>query len=192
MSHYIYIISLISACSELVIFLIILISLFYSGSGDVWNMKLKSEYKTVIIHAFIPMVTLIRFITSDIRIEINIKLYEKFSGGLPFIVYSCIMLPLCGAKVFTTLNKNEGDGKIPYGFFDFYHQSWYVCLIISFLIIVFGCCIGIFLDYLNKKIELVFIKPEAEQVLEEKGYKVNLDEVNGIFEKLIELESKKK
>ena len=143
-------------------------------------MKLKSDYKTIIIHAFIPVATVMRFLLFDMRKEIDLKLYEKFSGGLPFTVYSCIMLPLCGAKVFTSVNKNEGDGKIPYGFFDFYHQTWYVCLIISLLLIIFAIMIGILLDYLNKKIQAFFLQQCIRQKLEE---------FRLAAEKLIELQS---
>ena len=48
------------------------------------------------------------------------------------------MIILCGKKVFTSFDKKEGDGRIPYPFFDFYHQSWYFCFFIILSILVFG------------------------------------------------------
>ena len=67
------------------------------------------------------------------------------------------MFILCGAKVFTSYDINEGDGNIPYPFFDLYHQSWYFCFLIALIIFIFGFGISFLFDFLNKKCEnLIF------------------------------------
>ena len=166
LSQYIYIISLISACNEIIIFLTAIILIFYPISSAVWHEEFKSSYKTIVIHEFIPFIIIVRFIVFDTR-KRDLKLYEKFIGGLFISVYLSIILSLCGGKVFTSFDKTEGDGKIPYPFFDFYHEPWYVCLSISLFLIAFGIGFGVLLDFLNKKVERSFLLREQRRKEEE-------------------------
>ena len=159
LSHFIDIISLISACNEFVIFLIAIIIIIYTISTDVWNEEFKTSYKTLIIHEFIPIFIAVRSIF-DVR-KTDLKLYEKFVGGLFITIYLIIIIPLCAAKVFTSFDKNKGDGNIPYPFFDFYHERWYVCLIISLLLILLAIGFGFLIDFLNKKVEIYLISRES-------------------------------
>ena len=50
---------------------------------------------------------------------------KKFYGAFPMIAYGVIMYILYGAKAFTSFDKREGDDRVPYPFFDVYHQPWY-------------------------------------------------------------------
>ena len=94
--------------------------------------ELIGKYSASCVHLIIPLILTFRFLFLDIR-KRNLKLYEKFYGGLPMLVYGLIMIILCGTKVFTSFDKKEGDGRIPYPFFDFYHQSWYFCFLLYYL-----------------------------------------------------------
>ena len=66
--------------------------------------------------------------------EKDLKIYEKLLGGGPMLIYGTILYILCGAKAFTSFDKKDGDGKIPYPFFDVYHQDWYFCFFIAIFI----------------------------------------------------------
>ena len=164
-SHFLYIISLISACDEIIIFIVVM--LIFLPSGDSKLVKnLIGTNKSSSVHIVIPVLLTFRFLFLDSR-ERDLKLFEKFIGGIPMIVYGVIMYILCGAKVFTSYNKDEGDAKIPYPFLDVYHQKWYSCLLVSIFIIIFGFGISFLFDFLNKKFEkLIFpydsLKEEEE------------------------------
>ena len=84
-------------------------------------------------------------------------------------VYGLIMIILCGTKVFTSFDKKEGDGRIPYPFFDFYHQSWYFCFFILLFILVFGFGISVLFDFLNRKCEKLIFPYESKEKEEEEG-----------------------
>ena len=79
------------------------------------------------------------------------------------------MIILCGTKVLTSFDKKEGDGRIPYPFFDFYHQSWYFCFFIILSILVFGFGISVLFDYLNKKCEKLIFQFEPKEKEGENG-----------------------
>ena len=125
-------------------------------------------YKASSVHITIPVLLTFRFLFLDTR-KRELKLIEKFIGGLPMVVYGVIMYILCGTKVFTSFDRAEGDGRIPYPFFDIYHQTWYFCLLIAIFIFVFGFGISVLFDFLNKKCEKCIFPYENIEKLEEVG-----------------------
>ena len=154
-SHFLYIISLISACDEIIIFVVVMF-IFLPTADSEWTKGLIGTYKASSVHITIPVILTFRFLFLDSR-ERDLKLYEKFVGGIPMIIYGAIMYTLCCAKVFTSYYKEEGDAKIPYPFFDVYHKEWYFCLFIAIFIFIFGFGISFLFDFLNKKLEkLIF------------------------------------
>ena len=154
-SHFLYIISLISACDEIIIFVVAMF-IFLPTADSEWTKGLIGTYKASSVHITIPLILTFRFLFLDSR-ERDLKLYEKFVGGIPMIIYGAIMYTLCCAKVFTSYYKEEGDAKIPYPFFDVYHKEWYFCLFIAIFIFIFGFGISFLFDFLNKKLEkLIF------------------------------------
>ena len=150
-SHFLYIISLISACDEIIIFVVVMF-IFLPTADNEWTKGLIGTYKASSVHITIPLILTFRFLFLDSR-ERDLKLYEKFVGGIPMIIYGAIMYTLCCAKVFTSYYKEEGDAKIPYPFFDVYHKEWYFCLFIAIFIFIFGFGISFLFDFLNKKLE---------------------------------------
>ena len=84
------------------------------------------------------------------------------------------MFILCGAKVFTSYDKDNGDGKIPYPFFDLYHQSWYISFFIILLIFIFGFGIGFLFDFLNKKLEKLIFPYDSSSEDDEQDEKILL------------------
>jgi hypothetical protein len=154
-SHFLYIISLISVCDEIIIFVVVMF-IFLPTADSEWTKGLIGTYKASSVHITIPLILTFRFLFLDSR-ERDLKLYEKFVGGIPMIIYGAIMYTLCCAKVFTSYYKEEGDAKIPYPFFDVYHKEWYFCLFIAIFIFIFGFGISFLFDFLNKKLEkLIF------------------------------------
>ena len=169
-THFLFTISLMSACTELVIFITVVL-IFLPTADHEWVMGLVGSYNASSFHITIPILLTFRFLFLDVR-ERDFKLYEKFFGGLPMFIYGTIMLILCGAKVFTSFDKSQGDGKIPYPFLDIYHQAWYYCTFIAIFIFAFGFGIGFLLEFLNKKFEKLifpydFSKDSQENVSEE-------------------------
>jgi hypothetical protein len=150
-SNFLYIISLISACNEIIIFIVVVL-VFLPMSTEEWVIGLIGTYKASSLHLSIPVLLTFRFLFLDSR-KRDLKILEKFIGGLPMLVYGTIMYILCGTKVFTSFDRTQGDGRIPYPFFDLYHQTWYFCLFIALFIFVFGFGISILFDFLNKKCE---------------------------------------
>ena len=154
-SHFLYLISLISACNEIVIFTVVVI-IFLPMSDRDRIIGLIGSYKASTVHIVIPLLLVFRFLFLDSR-KRDLKLIEKFIGGVPMCVYGIIMFILCSAKVFKSFEKSEGDGKIPYPFLDVYHQTWYFCFFIALFIFIFGFGMSILFDFLNKKCEkLIF------------------------------------
>ena len=154
-SHFLYMISLISACNDIIIFIVVIL-IFLPISNNEMIMGLIGSYKASSVHITIPLLLTFRFLFLDKR-ERQLKIYEKFYGGIPMLLYGIILFILCGAKVFTSFDKDEGDGKIPYPFLDIYHQTWYFSFFITLFIFIFGFGIGFLLDFLNKKCEnLIF------------------------------------
>ena len=161
--QFLYIISLMSACTDLVIFIVVVL-IFMPMADDTWQLALVGSYNASSFHVTIPILLNLRFIFLDMR-ERDFKLYEKLYGGIPMCLYGVIMYILCGAKVFKSFDKNEGDGKIPYPFLDVYHQDWWFCTLIALFIFVFGFGIGFLLDFLNKKFQnLIFPYAQTENV----------------------------
>ena len=150
-SHFLYIISLVSACDEIIIFVVVMF-IFLPTADSEWTKGLIGTYKASSVHITIPLILTFRFLFLDSR-ERDLKLYEKFVGGIPMIIYGAIMYTLCCAKVFTSYYKEEGDAKIPYPFFDVYHKEWYFCLFIAIFIFIFGFGISFLFDFLKKKLE---------------------------------------
>jgi len=159
-SQFLYTISLMSAVTDFVIFVVV-VFIFIPMSFNSVEMIiiLVGTFNSSSLHVTIPILLNVRFVFFDER-ERDFKFYEKFIGGMPMLLYGVIMFILCGAKVFLSFgdNGNDGDkdGKIPYPFFDIYHETWYFCTFISIFIFAFGFGIGFLLDFLNKKFEKKF------------------------------------
>ena len=164
-SHFLYIISLISACNEIVIFIVVVI-IFLPMANKSWITGLIGTYGAAVLHIVIPVLLIFRYLFLDIR-KRDLKLYERFIGGVPMIVYGIIMYILCVAKVFTSFDKKEGDGRIPYPFFDVYHQPWYFCFFIALFILIFGFGISALFDFLNKKCQKLIFPCESIEKFEE-------------------------
>ena len=189
-SHFLFIISLMSACTDFVIFVVVMF-IFMPIADEKWRKGLVGSFNASCFHITIPILLNFRFIFLDMR-ERDLKLCEKFYGGAPMCLYGVIMLILCIAKVFKSYDRyiENGDGKIPYPFLDVYHEKWYFCFGIAIFIFVFGFGIGFLLEFLNKKCEKLILpynfveecekqedinpitEPETEQVTEEEKEQV--------------------
>lgn len=161
-SQFLYTISLMSACTDFVIFVVVVFIFIPMSFNSVeWIINLVGTFNSSSLHVTIPILLNIRFVFFDER-ERDFNLYEKFIGGMPMLLYGVTMFILCGAKVFLSFGDNgndengDKDGKIPYPFFDIYHESWAFCLFVSIFIFAFGFGIGFLLDFLNKKFENKF------------------------------------
>lgn len=159
-SQFLYIISLMSSCTDLVIFIVVVLIFIPMANND-WRKALVGSYNSSSFHVTIPILLNFRFIFLDVR-ERECTLIEKFIGGIPMSVYGVIMYILCIAKVFKSFDKDVkgGDGKIPYPFLDVYHQHWAFCLFIALFIMGFGFGIGFLLDFLNKKCQKLLLPYE--------------------------------
>ena len=169
-SQFLYTISLISACTDFIIFVVVVLIFLPMADKD-WIRGLIGSYNASSFHITIPILLNIRFIFFDKR-ERNFKRHEKLIGGVPMLIYGVFMYSLCIGKVFKSFDKDEGDGKIPYPFFDVYHQHWLFCLVIAIFIFVFGFGIGFLLDFLNKKCEKLILANEST-IEEEENYNEN-------------------
>ena len=187
-THFLYIICLMSACTELVIFIVVVV-IFMPIGDDEWRKELVGSYNASSFHVTVPIILTFRFIFLDVR-ERDLKLLEKFYGGVPTFLYGIILFILCISKVFTSYDKKEGDGKVPYPFLDVYHQNWLFCAGCGIFIFVFGFGIGFLLDFLNKKCQKLILPYkfiiEREEVIEE--IKVEIEQVT----KKEEIEGKEK
>ena len=166
-SHFLYIISLISACNDIIIFIVVML-VFLPMSNTEIIIALIGTYKASSVHITIPVILTFRFLFLDKR-ERDLKIYEKLLGGGPMLIYGTIMFILCGTKTFKSFDKTEGDGKIPYPFFDMYHQEWYFCFFIAIFIFCFGFGISFLFDFLNKKCEKLILPNESISIEEEQG-----------------------
>ena len=164
-SNFNYIISLISACNEIIIFVVVVFIFLPMADRD-WMMGLIGTYRASTVHITIPILLTFRFLFLDIR-KRELKFYEKFFGGIPMVVYGAIMFSLCCARVFTSYNEDEGDAKIPYLFFDVYHQNFHFCISIMLFIFAFGFGISFLFDYLNKKFKEVIFPCESLEDIRE-------------------------
>lgn len=154
-TQFLYTISLMSACTDFVIFVVV-VFIFIPIADKEWRIGLVGSYNASCFHITIPILLNLRFIFLDIR-QRDYKLYEKFIGGVPMFIYGIIMLILCIAKVFKSFEKEKGDGKIPYPFLDVYHSNWLFCSGVMIFIFAFGFGIGFLLDFLNKKCQNLFL-----------------------------------
>jgi len=160
-TQFFYIISLMSACTDLVIFIVVVL-IFMPMADSTWQLALVGSYNASSFHVTIPILLNLRFIFLDMR-ERDFRFYEKLYGGIPMCLYGVIMYILCGAKVFKSFDKKDGDGKIPYPFLDVYHQKWWFCAFVAIFIFAFGFGIGFLLDFLNKKCQnLIFPYVKSE------------------------------
>ena len=165
-SHFLYIISLISACNDIIIFIVVVV-IFIPFANSTLIKALVGSFGASVLHLVIPVLLVFRFLFLDIR-KRNLKIYEKFVGGLPMIVYGITMYILCVAKVFTSFDKKEGDARIPYPFFDVYHHPWHFCFLIALAIFLFGFGISVLFDFLNKKCEKLIFPCETIENIEER------------------------
>ena len=168
-SHILYIIGLISASTELVIFIVVILILMPMAGKNC--LRLINTYNGSCFHVINPILLNFRFIFLDTR-ERDLLFYEKGFGGIPMVVYGLTMLILVLTKVFTGYGL-EGDGKIPYPFLDVYHRSFFLCFSSIIFIVCFGFGIGFFLDYINKK---------CERLIYPYVFKVDNEEVNQVME----------
>ena len=163
-SHFLYMISLISACNEIVIFMVVVLIFLPMSYNDIeMIIGLIGSYEMSSAHITIPLLLTFRFLFLDKR-KRQLKIYEKFFGGIPMCIYGIIMYILCIGKVFTSFDKKQGDGKIPYPFFDVYHQSWYFCFFIAIFIFIFGFGISFLFDFINKKCEKLIFPYDSSEV----------------------------
>ena len=164
-THFLYVISLISACNEIIIFIVVMI-IFIPMSNAEWIIGLIGTYKASSVHITIPVLLNFRFLFLDRRYR-ELKILERFIGGIPMLIYGVIMFILVGTKVFKSFDKDEGDGKIPYPFFDIHHQEWYFCFFIAVFIFIFGFGISFLFNFLNKKLEKCILPVNSEEDIEE-------------------------
>ena len=169
-NQFLYAICLMSACTELVIFIVVVVIFMPIGDNE-WRKELVGSYNASSFHVTVPILLTFRFIFLDVR-KRDLKLIEKFIGGLPTFLYGIILFILCISKVFTSYDKKDGDGKVPYPFLDVYHQNWLFCAGCGLFIFIFGFGIGFLLDFLNKKCQKLilpykFILEKEEEAKEE-------------------------
>ena len=148
-SHSLYILGLMSACTVSIIFIVVFLILMpFAGKNC---LSFINTYHNSIYHVINPLLIIFRFIFLDVR-ERDLSLYQKLFGGIPMFIYGLTMLLFCIFKVFTGYGK-EGDGKIPYPFLDVYHRNIFFCLFSLIFIVAFGFGIGFLFDFANKKSE---------------------------------------
>ena len=144
-----YILSLMTACTDLIIFIVVLFILIPLAGSE--GLGLIDTYNASSFHITIPILLNLKFIFLDAK-ERDLFFYEKMFGGIPTITYGFIMFILCLCKVFTGYGE-VGDGNIPYPFLDVYHQNVFLSLMYGIFILFFGLGFGFLLDFLNKKCE---------------------------------------
>ena len=166
-SHFIYIITLISACNGIIILIKSLILLFYPISVEDWKTNYMGGFKGAAFHFIIPIILTFKCLV-ELR-KRDLYLYEKFIGGIPISIYVLIMSLLCKSKILTSFDEKDGDGLIPYPFFDFEHYNFYFCLIMTLFLVVLGFGISFLLDFLNKKFEKKLCNSPEEKKQEEEG-----------------------
>ena len=164
LTHFLYIIGLISACNDILIFAVVMF-IFIPFSKSEMIFALIGTYKASSVHITIPLILTFRFLFLYRRNR-ELKLLEKFIGGIPMSIYGITIYILAGAKVFTSYDKKEGDGKIPYPFFDVYHQDWYFCFFIAISIIIFGFGTSFLFNFLNKKLKKCILPIDLEGDIE--------------------------
>ena len=108
-SQFLYTISLMSACTDFVIFIVVVLIFIPMADND-WRRALVGSYNASSFHVTIPILLNIRFIFFDKRGR-NFKWYEKLIGGVPMLIYGIIIFTLCIAKVFKSFDKDKGDGE---------------------------------------------------------------------------------
>ena len=164
-SNFIYIISLISACNGIIILIKSIFLICYPISNEDWVTNYMGGFRGAALHFMIPIILAFRFLV-ELR-KRDLKLYEKFIGGIPISVYVLIMSLLCKCKVLISFDEKDGDGLIPYPFFDFEHNNFYFCLITTIFLVVLGFVISVLLDFLNKKVKKILSSSLEEKKQEE-------------------------
>ncbi len=139
-NNILYLLSLGSAVSELVILFVVLFLLMPFIGPRI----LIGNYAMFNLHLLIPVIVAIRFIFFEYK-RIKINYINSLYGSIPVLTYGFIILFLIIIKVF-----NEENKKIPYPFLNFYGNPWWLSII--YLIILFGFIFGfcVLLNYLNE------------------------------------------
>ena len=196
-TNFLYIICLMSACTELVIFIVVVL-IFMPIGDDAWRKGLVGSYNASSFHVTVPIILTFRFIFLDVR-KRDLKVIEKFIGGAPTFLYGIIMFILCISKVFKSYDKEieNGDGKVPYPFLDVYHQNWLFCFGCGLFIFVFGFGMGFLLDFLNKKCEKLilpykFIIEKEEELKDEVKVEIKQETKKEEKVEIEEIEQKEK
>ncbi len=146
-NNILYLLSLGSAVSELVILFVVLFLLMPFIGPRI----LIGNYAMFNLHLLIPVIVAIRFIFFEYK-RIKINYINSLYGSIPVLTYGFIILFLIIIKVF-----NEENNKIPYDFLKIYSNPlWYTLLS---LIVIFGFTFGfcILLNYLNELCEDVIL-----------------------------------
>ena len=75
MSHFLYIISLISACNDIIIFTVVVFIFLPMANVEIIK-ELIGKYSASCVHLIIPLILTFRFLFLDIR-KRNLQLYTK-------------------------------------------------------------------------------------------------------------------
>jgi hypothetical protein len=157
-------IGLMSACTDFIIFIVVMLVLFpLSGKSGV---ELINTYKASSLHITNPILLKVRFLLFDTR-ERDLRIYEKFFGGIPMFIYGVILTILCAAKAFTGYG-DVGDGNIPYPFLDFYHQNPLISVFGVLFVLIIGFAFSVLLDFLNKKLDEKVLPYDFDEIKEMK------------------------
>ena len=163
-SHCNYMIGLMPACTDFIIFIVVMLVLFpLSGKSGV---ELINTYKASSLHITNPILLNVRFLLFDTR-ERDLRIYEKFFGGIPMFTYGVILTILCAAKAFTGYG-DVGDGNIPYPFLDFYHQNPLISVFGVLFVLIIGFAFSVLLDFLNKKLDEKVLPYDFDEIKEMK------------------------
>ena len=183
-SHCNYMIGLMSACTDFIIFIVVMLVLFpLSGKSGV---ELINTYKASSLHITNPILLNVRFLLFDTR-ERDLPIYEKFFGGIPMFTYGIILSILCASKAFTGYG-DVGDGNIPYPFLDFYHQNPLISVFGVLFVLIIGFAFSVLLDFLNKKLDQKVLPYDFDEIKELKDIK----EIPYVGEVVVDNESNNK
>ena len=153
-NNILYLISLGSVVSEIIILLVVLILLLPQ-----FGIFIISSYTMFNLHILIPILVTIRFILFENK-QSNINTIKTFYGSLPVMVYGLFTLFFVIFKVYTKENN-----KIPYPFFEIYDNSWWFSLLSigGIVAATFGLCI--LMNYLNEQFGNYEFKNEKKNSL---------------------------
>jgi len=154
-NNILYLLSLASAVSELIILFVVLFVLL----PMLKTLKiLFGNFAMFNLHLLTPIIVTIRFLFFEKKRN-NISHIDSLYGSLPVLVYGVIVLFLVIIKVF-----NQENNKIPYPFLNIYGNPWWVTFIsiIGIFGFTFGLCI--LLNYLNQLFENVLLDIEERNI----------------------------